>query len=90
VVKEALDCLPKNASRVKLHMHPDDINLLKETLDADILSNLNNVTFVSDVKLTRGGCILEAEDSYLDATVEARLNMVLTEVNSDNNVSTNN
>jgi flagellar assembly protein FliH len=90
VVKEALNCLPKHASGIKLHMHTEDIDLLKETLDAEILGKLKNLNFIADENLTRGGCILEAEDSYMDATVEARLKAVLTEVNSEDHVTTNN
>lgn len=89
VVKEALSCLPKNATGIRLHMHSDDIDMLKETLDGGLLSSLKNISFINDNQLTRGGCIIEAENSYLDATIEARLQNILKEVNSDPHDATN-
>ncbi len=83
VVKEALSYLPKNSSGIKLHMHVDDIALIKETVDAEILDNLKNVDFIADQALVRGGCILEADESYINATIGARLDTIFAEINSE-------
>ena len=61
-----------------MHLHPDDLALLRELGAVESHWQLH-----ADASLTRGGCQLESERSRLDATVEARLAAVVDAVLGD-------
>ena len=89
VAKEALTMLPKNASGIKLHMHTDDIALLKETLDPELMDALKNINFVPTSSISRGGCIVEADESYINAGLDTRLDAVIAAINREEYVAAN-
>lgn len=74
VVRAALENLPTARRNLRLFLHPDDISLVQE---ADTESNFN---LTPDPKITRGGCRIETDNSRIDATVEQRLNQVITQL----------
>jgi flagellar assembly protein FliH len=75
VVREAV------ASVIDLHAHPrvfinpQDHQLLQPSLDADGL--FKGCRFISDPRVSRGGCRVETPHNEVDATVEARWERVL-------------
>ncbi|MBP1150435.1 MULTISPECIES: flagellar assembly protein FliH [unclassified Methylocaldum] len=71
VVREAMAILPSSARKIALHLHPDDAELIRSTLALDELGPRWKV--VEDPLLTRGGCRVTTDTSYIDATVEKRL-----------------
>lgn len=80
IVREAITALPLSARKVILNIHPDDAELVRsafslgegETETDDPLWKI-----VEDPMLTRGGCKISSENSFIDATVEGRLNRVI-------------
>ncbi|TVQ44730.1 MAG: flagellar assembly protein FliH [Gammaproteobacteria bacterium] len=81
VVREALAALPVSGAVVHLHLHPEDVLLVREALPAEHLEN--GLKLHEDLTVTRGGARLETEVSRLDATVETRLAAIATEVFGD-------
>lgn len=78
VVRESMVALPIAARNVRLHMHPEDAALVRETL---LLSeNERSWTIVEDPLLTRGGCKVSSETSQIDASIERRLHSVIANV----------
>ena len=78
VVREALSLLPGTATEITLELNPADAKLIKETL---VPSGTEvNWTIREDVLLTRGGCRVLTNTSRIDASVEKRMNAVITEV----------
>lgn len=79
VVREAISSLPSSASKVRIHLNPEDAKLVREELipgdDADMLWSV-----IEDLSLTRGGCRVESETSRIDASVEKRINSVVAEL----------
>lgn len=61
-----------DATDLTLRAHPDDLASLGELDPA--------ATRVGDATLTRGGCVVESTESRLDATVEARVALLLAAV----------
>ena len=60
-------------SSVTIHLNPRDF----ENLDEDILARLsgpggNKIEFKEDVKVSRGGCMIETDFGLVDASVESR------------------
>jgi flagellar assembly protein FliH len=75
VAREALSVLPIAARGVCLHLHPDDADLVRASLPVD--EREPNWKIAEDPLLTRGGCRVSSQDSFIDATVEKRLASVI-------------
>lgn len=78
VVREAMAALPIAARNVRLHLHPDDAVLVRETLSLG--DNERGWTIVEDPMLTRGGCKVSSDTSQIDASIERRLHSVIANV----------
>ncbi len=73
VVREAVSLLPVAAREYRLALHPEDAALVREALVMDDGKGDRPWTLVEDPTLTRGGCRVVSETSYIDATVERQL-----------------
>jgi flagellar assembly protein FliH len=71
-VREAVAALPSATRDLRVWVHPDDLNLLRELGASEPLWRLG-----SKPELSRGDCILESERSRLDARVDTRLAAVI-------------
>jgi flagellar assembly protein FliH len=71
-VRQAALALPTATRALRVRLHPDDLNLLRE-LDASEA----HWQLLADPELARGDCILESERSRLDARVETRLSAIV-------------
>ena len=78
VVREAMAALPLTARNVRLHLHPEDATLVRETLS--VSDNERSWKIVDDPVLTRGGCKVSSDTSQIDASVERRLHNVIANV----------
>jgi len=74
-VRAAMAVLPISDRKLKLFLHPLDVELVKSGLSID--NDETNWQWVEDPLLTRGGVRIETADTTIDATVEARLNSVI-------------
>ncbi|MEN8178639.1 MAG: flagellar assembly protein FliH [Pseudomonadota bacterium] len=71
VVREALSILPVSSQNVRLMVHPDDAELIREVYalgDTEIGWKL-----VEDPVISRGGCKVVTDNSQVDATLDSRL-----------------
>ncbi len=71
VVREALSILPVASRNVRLLLHPEDADLIREVYalaDAEVGWSL-----IEDPVITRGGCKVVTENSQIDATLDSRL-----------------
>lgn len=75
VVREAVAALPLATRNIKLHLHPEDAHLVQELMA--LPEGEDSWQIVEDISLTRGGCVLTSENSQIVATVEARLNAII-------------
>lgn len=75
-VKAAIAALPIASQNVKLYLNPEDADLVNFNLGLG--ESPSAWTIIEDASITRGGCKVETEISHVDATVENRLNAVLT------------
>jgi len=74
-MRAALAVLPISERKLKIYLHPQDMELVKKGLSLD--DDGASWQWVEDPLLTRGGCRLETADTLIDATVEARLESVV-------------
>ncbi len=78
VVRDAIRLLPVASRSVRLHLHPDDAALVRETLSP--AEGEPAWAVVEDPLITRGGCTVSAENSRIDATAESRLQALISSV----------
>lgn len=77
-VRAAMAVLPINDRKLKIYLNPQDIELVKTGLSVD--DNDVSWSWIEDPTLSRGGCRLETADTMIDASVEARLESVITKL----------
>jgi len=76
VMQKALENLPVARRNLRIFLHPEDVPLIQEAwTDAE-----NPINLISDPKIARGGCKIETDNSRIDATVEQRLNQVISQL----------
>jgi flagellar assembly protein FliH len=78
VVREAMAALPSASRELELRLHPEDALLVRDALN--LAEGGRNLRLVDDPVLTRGGCTISTDIAQVDATLESRLNAVITEV----------
>lgn len=76
VVREAMAALPVAARNVAIYLHPEDAALVREALS---LTDAGERPWrvIDDAVLARGGCRVQADDSFIDASVEKRLTSIV-------------
>lgn len=79
IVREAMNALPASTRKITLNIHPDDAELIRNafSLGQEDESDELRWKVVEDPMITCGGCKISSENSRVDATVEARLNRVI-------------
>jgi len=71
VVRETVGLLPVVARQVRVHLHPEDAELVRSRLAS--ASGERAWSIVEDPMLARGGCRVTSETSSVDAQLEQRL-----------------
>lgn len=70
VVHEALALAVQDGRPATVRLHPSDLELLQDRLSDTLQAQ--QIKLVGDASLTPGGCIVEAAQGNVDATVERR------------------
>ncbi|MCW8807010.1 MAG: FliH/SctL family protein [Rhodanobacter sp.] len=71
-VRAAAAALPAATRELRVHLHPDDLALLRDLGAAE-----EHWQLIADPTLARGDCLMQSERSRLDARVETRLAAVI-------------
>jgi len=77
-VREALGELPSNSRQVRVHLHPEDAELVRQTLSNPVGETSWEIR--EDPVLERGSCRVISETASVDGTLESRLGMVAARV----------
>lgn len=81
VIREAVNALPIASQKLTLYMHPEDAELVRTSLALDDISSPWNI--IEEPLITRGGCKVETETSYVDVTVEHKLAVIVASILGD-------
>ena len=73
VLREALKLLPMGAGNVRIHINPQDFELVKALRER----HEESWRILEDEQLQPGGCRVESEHSLIDASIETRLDLAL-------------
>ena len=85
VVREAMSALPASTRKITLNIHPDDAELIRSSFSLGNDSDADELRWrvIEDPMITRGGCKISSEYSAIDATVEGRLNRIISTLLGD-------
>lgn len=78
VVREAVGLLPVASRDIRVHLHPDDATLVRESLRAT--EGERAWSIVEDPLIARGGCRVTTDSSQIDAQNDTRLNALIASV----------
>ncbi len=73
VLREALKLLPMGAGNVRIHLNPQDFEMVKALRER----HEESWRLLEDDALLPGGCRVESEHSRIDASIETRLSQAL-------------
>jgi flagellar assembly protein FliH len=83
VVNLALKQMAETSREARLLLNPDDAVLVRPHLDQVL--DKNRLRIVEDVRIARGGCLIETAQGDLDATLPARWRQVVLVLGSNKN-----
>jgi flagellar assembly protein FliH len=75
VMREALAILPLNSRNVRVMLHPDEAEIVRELYSVGESEHSWNI--VEDPVVQPGGCRVVSDSSQVDATLESRLNNLI-------------
>lgn len=81
VVHEAIRLLPVAAQNIKVHLHPEDAELVRGSLSHGEGERAWDI--VEDPLISRGGCTVSTDSSRVDAQAEARLKLIVDALSGD-------
>ncbi len=75
-LSEGLKVLPIQEKTYQIHLHPDDIGLIKTHFSQQEIDN-HNWIFIESPDMSRGGCDITTENNAVDVSIERRCKDVL-------------
>ncbi|WP_404338929.1 flagellar assembly protein FliH [Pseudoalteromonas mariniglutinosa] len=75
-LKQAIDVLGDEQQKVRIHLHPDDIELIKDSYGEQTVAD-NHWQLLAEPSLERGGCEVRTAQSSIDMTVKSRVKETL-------------
>ena len=73
VIREAVQMLPANSRKIRIILHPEDAELVRNALQLDEHDDELNWKLVEEPMISRGGCEIKSDRSVINATLENRL-----------------
>jgi flagellar assembly protein FliH len=75
-LKQSIDALNADQEKVRIHLHPNDLDLIKESYGEQTIVD-NNWQLIAEPTLERGGCEVKTAQSSLDMTLKTRVKETL-------------
>jgi flagellar assembly protein FliH len=77
VAREALSRV-ENPGKVKIKLHPDDLQFIKDTQSqlSRFLHNVESIRFEAEASIQSGGCLIETDMGDLDARIEKQFQAI--------------
>ena len=71
IIRDCVALLPSSAREVRVRVHPRDAAVLRDHVQPGAVPG--EWSAIEDVSISRGGCVIEAEASRIDARLEERI-----------------
>lgn len=75
-LKKSIDALNAEQEKVRIHLHPDDLALIKTSYGEQVIED-NHWQLIAEPTLERGGCEVKTTLSSLDMTLKTRVKEIL-------------
>ncbi|ALQ08958.1 MULTISPECIES: flagellar assembly protein FliH [Pseudoalteromonas] len=75
-LKLSIDSLNAEQEKVRIHLHPEDLELIKNSYGEQTIAD-NNWQLIAEPTLERGGCEVKTAQSSLDMTLKTRVKETL-------------
>ena len=75
IIRRALAELPLTQRDLRVHLHPQDLQAVRDRLEA--LRGEDTWILIESPEVGRGGCRLIVGDSRIDATLDERLRLII-------------
>lgn len=75
IVRHALKALPSANENIRVHLNPQDAAMVRDVMKDSMQEEA--WTVVDDSQLKRGDCVVNTENSQVDATLESRMNSLI-------------
>ena len=85
VVRETVPLLPIASRDIRVHLHPEDAALVRDSFKSSGEELAWKV--VEDPVIDRGGCLVTSESSRVDARAETRFQMIVDAITGDERVA---
>lgn len=85
VIRESIAFLPNAKDKITLKLHPEDALLVRETYQLDNESE-RMWTIFEDPSMQRGGCIISTDTSTVNADLDNRIAMIVTQLLGDERI----
>lgn len=81
VIRSAMESLPQNIQHPHIHLHPEDAVLVREIMGAELTHA--GWRIVEDMRVLRGGCLIETATAEIDASLPSRWRRIATMLGQD-------
>lgn len=78
LIREAIQQLPSNTQKIMIHLCPDDARVLREMLQEN--EHEQHWQIIDDPALKQGDCKIHTDASFVDASVDALISRLATEL----------
>jgi flagellar assembly protein FliH len=75
-LKHSIDSLNADEEKVRIHLHPEDVELIRVSYGEQTITD-NNWQLIAEPTLERGGCEVKTAQSSLDMTLKTRVKETL-------------
>ncbi len=80
IIREALQLLPVGSSAIVISLHPEDEAFVSSALSINTDSEKNNWRIESNPSIERGSCIVDTENSTIDASIDKQIAVLFSKV----------
>jgi flagellar assembly protein FliH len=80
LIRDSVMLLPGNTRNISIVLHPEDASLVRNALSLESNDEEHSWKLVEDPMITRGGCVINAPPSSINATLENRLSALAASV----------
>lgn len=80
IIREALKLLPVGSSDIVISLHPEDEAFVSSALSVSSDSEKNNWKIVSNPSIERGSCLVDTENSTVDASIDKQIAVLFSQM----------
>lgn len=80
IIRDALKLLPVGSHKIKISLHPEDAAAVRNVLSIDDESAQSKWEVKNDPSVARGGCLVETENSKVDASIDKQIAVLFSRV----------